>query len=170
MDLYKMEELLEDYGINEILTNYYSGDTGEFELDEAYRYTGYSDIVRYSENPTADISMIALKIAYSKVPILRRYEELAKLTDDELAILSALEIAKRIQYEENKRRAYYQADEWRYDASKVAQYGTKSRAESRGYDQYMSSHATSKYQFLESILAAFETLNQEQNSNQTKRK
>lgn len=166
----RLLELLGNPDLNEILREYYSGETGEFDLDFSYKFTEYPDIVRTSESPVTDISAIALDIANNELPNLRRYEEFAALTDEELITLSALAVARSIQHEEDKHGALVQGDEWRSDASKVTQYGTKSRAENKGYDQYMDSHVSAGYQFLTPILTLLEEQKQEQNQEQPKAK
>lgn len=167
----RLFELLRNPELDDLITGYYRGDTGEFDLGYTYNYTDdYQYTIRYSDNPIVDISAIALTIANNELPNLRRYEELTTLTDEELLTLSALEIARGIQHEENKHMAFVQGDEWRSDKSKVTQYGSRAHAENKGYDQHMNDHIASKYQFLTPILTLLEKQKQEQNQEQSNTK
>lgn len=150
----RIYNLLENYYIMGRLGEYFRGETGEFDLDEAYHFTDYFDFVRNSNKMElmSNIVSAALFVARRELINLKNDETFNGLTDDELLIISACEAAKVIKHDENKHRAYNQADEWAYDSKKVEIHGTKQRAYERGYDSYMSDNNSSYYEFVDTIV------------------
>ena len=145
-------ELLNDYNFMDMLESYYAGDTGEFNFDYSYKCTEYQQDIRFSSNPIYDIASVALALAKDELETLRGYEVFANFTDEELVVLSAYVIARKIQHEENKHEALVQSEEWGSDSAKIERYGTKTRAVNKGYDQYMSNYSSSGYEILTMIL------------------
>lgn len=127
-----------------------------YEISEEYGFRRETDL--FTQFVFAGIGTVE-KNAYA-FECLRNYFSLNHndivITNEELAILAATEVAKFCKNKTDQRHAYYQGEDWRHDREKVDYYGSKGRAESRGYDRYMDSHAGGDYMLLNAIIDEYE--------------
>ena len=75
-----------------------------------------------------------------------------EITDEELLILASTVISKFCKKKNDQRKAWNQAEDWKSDSEKVDYYGSKARAESMGFDNYMDLHGGGDYTLLNAVI------------------
>ena len=140
------DEMKEDVDYCYLLDESYS------DIEEEYGFLYESDL--FQQFVFAGVGT-AQKDTYAFERISASFREIhnnVEIADDELLVLIATEIAKFCKNKVDQRSAQNQGEDWKHDSEKVDYYGSKVRAESRGYDRYMDSHAGGDYRLLNAVI------------------
>lgn len=132
-------------GIFEEIDSFLTGSTGE--LDE-YIYKEKADELRFEDDQMTLICEASLEMAREYIDYIKNIGSTLDVTETELLLYSAWKISTLIKKEIDKVHASYQGDEY----SSREEYGSKSNAFDKGYDDYMANNASSGYTYLSEII------------------